>query len=73
MCFAPFPSTHGGTFQLNSGKHLYPVMTGNKKVFRGVSHIEGMMKNSQKEPWSYTNTAIALGAPEQGKTWEWLQ
>lgn len=48
-------------------------MTGNKKVFRGVSHIEGMMKNRQKEPWSYTNTAIALGAPEQGKTWEWLQ
>jgi len=30
-------------------------------------------KCSQKEPWGYANMALALGAPEQGKTWEWLQ
>lgn len=73
MGFAPCPSTDSGAFHLNTGRHLYPVATSNKKAFIGVSHTEGCMKTTIRELWGYANMALALGAPEQGKTWEWLQ
>lgn len=74
MGFAPSPSTDGSAFHLNAGKCLYPVVSGNEKAFIGVpQYREHDEKYSKSEPWGYANMALALGAPEQGKTWEWLQ
>lgn len=66
MGFAPSSSTYGGAFHLNAGKCPYPVVTGNEKAFIGVPQYR---EHDEK----CANMALALGAPEQGKTWEWLQ
>lgn len=73
MGFAPSHRTGYDTFHPNAGEHLYPVATGDKMGFIGVSHAERITRNSKKKPWGYGNTALVLAAPEQMRTWEWLQ
>lgn len=73
MGFAPFPSTDSGAFHLNAGKHLYPVTTSKGKAFTGVSHVESIWKQQSERAQGYANMGLALGAPGQGKIWEWMQ